>query len=187
LDFLEEQSKATKTEFNEMMRSVDNKFTNYSENSKKEIKYALLFKRILAEIKAIKKIFNEKIQVLTEKSYAADNLKNKNLLKISIEEEIKKPDFKRYITDMINREGKLNTMLGEKASNDKAIAVNSTQIKKDEAFLLEKYYCILCHRLPRNILIHNCNHLVMCEACLKTIKICPRCAIDIEGYDKIFR
>lgn len=170
-----------------MMRSVDTKFINYSENSKKEIKYALLFKRILAEINEMKKTFNEKTEILKQKYYTADNFKNKNLLKLSVEEEIKSPDFKAFIVEMINREGKLNTLLEEKANNDKAIDAKASQIKNDDALLLEKYYCVLCHKLPRNILIQNCNHLVMCDACIKTIKICPRCGLDIASYDKVFR
>lgn len=170
-----------------MMKSVDNKFTNYSESTKKEIKYSLLFKRILSEISELKKQSNEKIELLKEKSFSAENRKNKNLLKLNIEEEIKDSAFKNHIIEKINREGKLNSLLDEKSKNEKDLAAKSAQIKKDENFLLEKYYCVLCHKLPRNVLIRKCSHLVMCEACVKTIKICPRCGIDIEGFDKVFR
>ncbi len=170
-----------------MMKSVDNKFTNYSEDSKREIKYSLLFKRILSEIAEMKKQFNLKIETLKDKNYTTDNLKNKNLLRLSVEEEIKHPAFKSFVINQINRKGKLNALLEEKAKNDKTIAMNSKQIKKDQAFLLDKYYCTLCHTLPRNVMVKNCSHLVMCEDCLKTVKICPRCGIEIEGYDKIFR
>jgi len=170
-----------------MIKIVDNKFINYTEETKKQIKYSLIFKQFLGEIKQMKKNFSVKIDSIKEKNYSAENLKNKNLLNLSIEEEIKNPAFKQYIIERINREGKLNNSLKEKAYNDKLISSNATQIKRDEKVLLEKYYCVLCHKLPRNILIKNCNHLVMCDNCVKTIQICPRCGIDIEGYDKIFR
>jgi len=169
------------------MKNVENKFINYSDNSKKVIKYSLLFKKFLSEISQVKKSFSEKIQITKDKNWATDDLKNKNLLKLNIDEEIKNPNFKNYIIERMNREGKLNNLLEEKATNDKLIASKTSQIKKDENNLLDKYYCILCHKLPRNILIKSCNHLIMCENCVKTIQICPRCGIDIDDYDKIFR
>ncbi len=154
-----------------MIKNVDNKFINYTEVSKKTIKYSLLYSRFLSELKQVKNLFYEKVELIKDKNWSTDDLKNKNLLRLNMDEEIKNPNFKNYIIERINREGKLNQLLEEKANNDKLIAFKTSQIKKDENILLDKYFCILCHKLPRTVLIKNCNHLVMCDNCVKTIQI----------------
>lgn len=169
------------------MRLIDNKFLNYTEKANKDIKYAVLLKKFYGELSRIKSKFNENIAMLKDKNYTVDNIKNKNLLLLSIEEEINKQEFKNYIIENINKNGKLSSLLDEKAKNDKLIANNKAQIKKDENYLNEKYLCTMCKTTPRTVLIKNCNHLLTCDSCIKKISVCPKCNLEIEKYEKIFR
>ena len=99
------------------MKLIDTKFLNYTDNTKRDIKFCVIFKKILKNITENKEKIKNESEKLKINYFKADNLQNKNLLRLNIEEEIKKQEFRNYIIDRINNKGKLNNSLDEKAKN----------------------------------------------------------------------
>ena len=46
--------------------------------------------------------------------------------------------------------------------------------------------CIICYKKTKNIVYHNCNHLVCCEDCANKVDICPICRKEIVKTQKIY-
>lgn len=170
-----------------MLLNIDNKYKNYTNDSLLKIKLALIMDKSLEQIKKCNKDITADLNDLKTKLYSTSNLKNKNLMLFNIEDELKKEEFKEYIIDKINKEGKLNSLLDEKKKNEKIIVNNKLKIKKEENYLLNSFYCVLCHSKARNAISKNCPHLVACDDCIQKLKVCPRCGINIDGYEKIYR
>ena len=128
-----------------------------------------------------------KFDNMNQKYYDKKNYKNKNLLQLNIDNELKDAKFEEYIYDKLNKEKNLDVLFKQKKINDKHIEKNKTEIKKLENELLNTYYCIYCHTRPRNAMSDDCYHLVICDECIKKAKVCPRCGKNINSYHKIFR
>ena len=89
--------------------------------------------------------------------------------------------------DNLNLDGKLEEMLKEKKNNEEIILSNKKKIKSEEKFLNENFYCVKCRLRERNAISKQCPHLMLCEECIKYAKVCPRCGVKIQFFDKIFR
>lgn len=119
--------------------------------------------------------------------FCDDSQKNKNLLNINMDKELKRETFKDFIFDKINKDGNLEDLLLKKRENEEALLLNKYKIKKDEKYLLDTFYCLKCKTRARNAISKSCNHLVLCEECIQSTKVCPRCGMNVSNYDKIFR
>lgn len=108
-------------------------------------------------------------------------------MNLNFEEILKTAEFNNFLKERIDYENILNNAFEDNNGNKKIIKENKQQIKKNDEYLLEKYYCFLCHKMPRNVLIKNCNHLILCENCVKNITVCPKCGLNIIDRIKIFR
>jgi hypothetical protein len=166
---------------------VENKFKNYTEESKLEIKLGFLISKSLNQIDKCNNDIKFDIEEIKNKLFSTSNHKNKNMIRLNLETELGKEEFKRFIIDKINKEGKLNSLLEEKSKNEKIISANKMKIKRDEKYLLDSFYCLKCHIRPRNAISKNCHHLVACDECMQKTKVCPRCGIDVGEYEKIYR
>ncbi len=166
---------------------VDNKYLNYSEESKLEIKLALLMSKSLTQIDNCSKSIFSDLEDVKEKLFSTTNVKNKNLLLLDIDSEIRKTEFHNFLKEKLDKEGNLAKLLEEKKKNEKFIEDNRKKIKSDETSLFNSYYCIKCHIRARNAVSRSCQHLVFCEECIKLTKICPKCGLDIIEYVKIYR
>jgi hypothetical protein len=176
-----------KCDFKDISKLVDYKFKNYTDEAKLEMKIAIILNKTLKQIQQCNTDTKNDLEELKNRLYSSTNLKNKNLLMLNIEEEVNKEEFKKYIIDKINKEGRLNTLFEQKKKNELVINANKAKIKKDENFLLETFYCVKCHIRPRNAISKNCHHLTSCDECIEKTKVCPRCGMDINKYEKIYR
>jgi hypothetical protein len=170
------------------MKNIDIKFNTYSFECRKEIKYAIILKIFISNIKITKDNLSNEIKNLKENLFTETcPEKNKNLINLNFEEILKTKEFNNFLKESIDYDNILNTALKDYNENKKIIKEKKDQQKKSDDYLLDKYYCNLCHKMPKNILIKNCNHLILCEECIKNIKICPKCGLNINEYVKIFR
>jgi hypothetical protein len=161
-------------------------YNNYTDASLMDLKLGMIIYKTIEQIRACKSEIEDNLDTLKTILYS-DNPRNKNLLDFDIEEEIDKEEFHQFIIDKINRDGNLESLLAEKRKNDNIINNNKLKIKCDESLLLENFYCVKCRAKPKNVLSRNCKHLMACEDCILIIKICPKCGLDIDKYDKIYR
>ena len=166
---------------------IETKFKNYNEESKLEIKLCLLMRKSLNQIENCNKDIKNDLDELKNKLFSTTNSKNKNLMNLTIESEIKKEEFKKYIIEKLKKDGKLNPLFEKKNKNEELIALNKMKIKKEEKYLLDTFYCVKCRIRPRNAISMNCHHLMTCEECIKKAKVCPRCGIDIDKFEKVYR
>lgn len=49
----------------------------------------------------------------------------------------------------------------------------------------EELQCIVCLSAYRKVLLHPCNHLCLCESCMKNLTNCPVCRKRIEYFQKV--
>ena len=152
------------------MKNIDTKFNTYSFQSKKEIKYALVLKILISNIKITKENLLIEIKNFKESLFKESTPeKNKNLINLNLKEILKTSEFNNFLKESIDYDNILNTALKDYNENKKILKEKKDQQKKSDEYLLEKYYCFLCHKMPRNILIKNCNHLILCENCVKNM------------------
>ena len=187
-EFLDVCGRLSTSDLKETLNYIENKYQNYyNEHSIFELKLGTIVQKSLNNIEKGKNNLMNDMENLSEKYYDKKNIKNKNLLQLNIDNELKDNKFEDYIYDKLNREKKLDVLLKKKKINDKHIEKNKAEIKKQENELLNTYYCIYCHTRPRNAMSDDCYHLVICEECIKKAKVCPRCGKNINSYHKIFR
>jgi hypothetical protein len=170
----------------DIINAINSNFSNYTETTLMEFKLGMIIYKIYEQIKSCKKDIQFNLENLKMKLFTED-VKNKNLLNLDIDDELDKEEFHKFIVDQINKDGNLSALLEEKRKNEMTINNNKLKIKCDETLLLENFYCIKCRTKGKNILSHDCKHLVSCEDCVKIIKVCPKCGLDIKKYDKIYR
>ena len=176
------------SELKETLSYIENKYENYyTQQSILELKLGVIVQKSINNIEKGKSSLLEDMDNIRHKYYDKKNNKNKNLVQLNIDNELKDTKFEDYIIDKLNAEKKLDDLLRQKKINDKHIESNKKKIKKEENELLNTYYCIYCHTRPRNAMSNNCHHLVICEECIKKTKVCPRCGKNIDSYHKIFR
>jgi len=134
----------------------------------------------------VKSSINLSFDELSNKIFE-ESEKNPNYYSFNIEDILKSDKFKKFVFDNLNSEGILTKLTNEKKNNEIAINNSLHKLKIDENNLLETFYCVRCHKNPRNAISMNCNHLVLCEVCIKESKICPKCGLNIDKFNKIYR
>jgi hypothetical protein len=187
-EFLDVAEHLNISDLKETLNYVENKYDNYyNEHSIFELKMGTILQKSLNNVEKVKNNLMNDMDNLNQKYYDKKNNKNKNLIQLNIDNELKDSKFEDYVFDKLNKEKKLDVLLKQKKINDKHIEKNKTEIKKLENELLNTYYCIYCHLRPRNAMSDDCYHLVICDECIKKAKVCPRCGKNINSYHKIYR
>ena len=187
-EFLDVCGKLSNSDLKETLSYIENKYENYyNEHSIFELKLGTIVQKSLNNMEKGKNNLMNDLESLSDKYYDKKNNKNKNLLQLNIDNELKDSKFDDYIYDQLNKQKKLDVLLKQKKINDKHIEKNKAEIKKQENELLNTYYCIYCHTRPRNAMSDDCYHLVICDECIKKAKVCPRCGKNINKYHKIYR
>ena len=187
-EFLDVCDHLNTSDLKETLSYIENKYDNYyTEQSILELKLGTVVQKTINNMEKGQNTLLENMDNLSHKYYDKKNNKNKNLVQLNIDNELKDSKFEDYIIDKLNTEKRLDELLRQKKVNDKHIEINKKKIKKEENELLNTYYCIYCHTRPRNAMSNNCHHLVICEECIKKTKVCPRCGKNIDSYHKIYR
>ncbi len=187
-EFLDVCDHLNTSDLKETLSYIENKYENYyTEQSILELKLGTVIQKTINNIEKGQSNLLEDMDNIRHKYYDKKNNKNKNLVQLNIDNELKDNKFEDYIIDKLNTEKKLDELLRQKKMNDKHIEVNKKKIKKEENELLNTYYCIYCHARPRNAMSNNCHHLVICEECIQKTKVCPKCGKNIDSYHKIYR
>ena len=187
-EFLDVCSRLSTSDLKDTINYIENKYQNYyTGHSIFELKLGTIVQKSLNNIEKGKNNLMNDMENLSEKYYDKKNNKNKNLLQLNIDNELKDSKFEDYVYDKKKKKKKLDVLLKQKKINDKHIEKNKADIKKQENELLNTYYCIYCHSRPRNAMSDDCYHLLICEECIKKAKVCPRCGKNINSYHKIFR
>ena len=187
-EFLDACGRLGTSDLKETLNYIENKYENYyNEHSIFELKLGTIVQKSMNNMEKGKNNLMNDLDNLSQKYYDKKNYKNKNLLQLNIDNELKDAKFEEYIYDKLNKEKNLDVLFKQKKINDKHIEKNKTEIKKLENELLNTYYCIYCHTRPRNAMSDDCYHLVICDECIKKAKVCPRCGKNINSYHKIFR
>ena len=187
-EFLDVCDHLNTSDLKETLNYIENKYGNYyTEQSILELKLGTIVQKTINNMEKGQTTLLEDMDNIRHKYYDKKNNKNKNLVQLNIDNELKDTKFEDYVIDKLNTEKRLDELLRQKKINDKHIEINKKKIKKEENELLNTYYCIYCHTRPRNAMSNNCHHLVICEECIKKTKVCPRCGKNIDSYHKIFR
>ena len=187
-EFLDVCGHLNTSDLKETLNYIENKYENYyNEHSIFELKLGTIVQKSMNNMEKGKNNLMNDMDNLSQKYYDKKNYKNKNLLQLNIDNELKDTKFEEYIYDKLNKEKNLDVLFKQKKINDKHIERNKSEIKKLENELLNTYYCIYCHTRPRNAMSDDCYHLVICDECIKKAKVCPRCGKNINSYHKIFR
>ena len=187
-EFLDVCDHLNTSDLKETLSYIENKYENYyTEQSILELKLGTIVQKTINNMEKGQNNLLEDMDNIRHKYYDKKNNKNKNLVQLNIDNELKDNKFEDYIIDKLNKEKKLDDLLRQKKINDKHIEINKKKIKKEENELLNTYYCIYCHTRPRNAMSNNCHHLVICEECIQKTKVCPKCGKNIDSYHKIFR
>ena len=187
-EFLDVCGRLGTSDLKETLSYIENKYQDYyNEHSIFELKLGTIVQKSLNNMEKGKNNLMNDLESLSDKYYDKKNNKNKNLLQLNIDNELKDSKFDDFIYDQLNKQKKLDFLLKQKKINDKHIEKNKMEIKKQENELLNTYYCIYCHTRPRNAMSDDCYHLVICEECIKKAKVCPRCGKNINNYHKIYR
>ena len=187
-EFLDVCGHLNTSDLKETLNYIETKYMNYyMEHSIFELKLGTIVQKSFNNFEKGRKNLMNDMDNLNEKYYDKNNYKNKNLLQLNIDNELKDNKFEDYIYDQLNKEKNLDVLLKQKKINDKRIEKNKNEIKKQENELLNTYYCIYCHTRPRNAMSDDCYHLVICDECIKKAKVCPRCGKNINSYHKIYR
>ena len=187
-EFLDVCGRLGTSDLKETLSYIENKYQDYyNEHSIFELKLGTIVQKSLNNMEKGKNNLMNDLESLSDKYYDKKNNKNKNLLQLNIDNELKDSKFDDFIYDQLNKQKKLDFLLKQKKINDKHIEKNKMEIKKQENELLNTYYCIYCHTRPRNAMSDDCYHLVICDECIKKAKVCPRCGKNINKYHKIYR
>ena len=187
-EFLDVCGRLGTSDLKETLSYIENKYQDYyNEHSIFELKLGTIVQKSLNNMEKGKNNLMNDLESLSDKYYDKKNNKNKNLLQLNIDNELKDSKFDDFIYDQLNKQKKLDFLLKQKKINDKHIEKNKAEIKKQENELLNTYYCIYCHTRPRNAMSDDCYHLVICDECIKKAKVCPRCGKNINKYHKIYR
>jgi len=187
-EFLDVCDHLNTSDLKETLSYIENKYENYyTEQSILELKLGTIVQKSIINMEKGQTNLLEDMDNIRHKYYDKKNNKNKNLVQLNIDNELKDNKFEDYVIDKLNKEKNLDDLLRQKKINDKHIEMNKKKIKKEENELLNTYYCIYCHSRPRNAMSNNCHHLVICDECIKKTKVCPRCGKNIDSYHKIYR
>lgn len=57
--------------------------------------------------------------------------------------------------------------------------------KRENPEIPDELKCISCKSAYKKILLHPCNHLCICENCMKYMKKCPVCYKKIEFFNEV--
>ena len=86
-----------------------------------------------------------------------------------------------------NHNKQKDTLSRDLGKANKLVADLRKQLSKQQG----NVYCCICHDRVKNILLQPCNHLSVCEQCLKEVlarhdRACPLCREKIEDHIKVF-
>jgi hypothetical protein len=187
-EFLDVCDHLNTSDLKDTLNYIESKYSDYyNDQSILELKLGIVVQKSLNNMEKGQNDLLKDMDSISHKYYDKKNNKNKNLVQLNIDNELKDNKFEDYVYEKLNTEKKLDELLKQKKLNDKHIEANKKKIKKEENELLNTYYCIYCHVKPRNAMSNNCHHLVICEECIKKTKVCPRCGKNIDSYHKIYR
>ena len=155
-EFLDVCDHLNTSDLKETLSYIENKYENYyTEQSILELKLGTIVQKTINNMEKGQNNLLEDMDNIRHKYYDKKNNKNKNLVQLNIDNELKDTKFEDYIIDKLNKEKKLDDLLRQKKINDKHIEINKRKIKKEENELLNTYYCIYCHSRPRNDMGNN--------------------------------
>ena len=114
--------------------------------------------------------------------------KNTDELKLNLDiylnqeiEDLQKYDYKTLAEAELNLM-KLLIKVKNKISNIEYGILNGNEIPKKN----NSMKCFKCGENEINILTYPCEHLILCEQCVRVSAKCPLCYKFIEYYDKVF-
>ena len=181
------ESFTEKDDIKERLLKLENRKLEFDKEVLKEIKYGIILDKMLEKIKHFKDNVGLLLDSEANKLFDKEDISNPNLINLNIDEELSKPEFKTFVYENLNLDGKLELLLSEKNKNETLISSNKQKIKNDEKLLLENFICVKCHLRERNAVSKHCPHLILCDECIKYQKNCPKCGVNIDSYDKVFR
>ncbi len=121
------------SELKETLSYIENKYESYyTQQSILELKLGTVVQKSINNIEKSQTSLEEDMDNIRHKYYDKKNNKNKNLVQLNIDNELKDTKFEDYIIDKLNAEKKLDVLLKQKKNNDKHIEVNKRKIKKEE-------------------------------------------------------
>jgi len=59
---------------------------------------------------------------------------------------------------------------------------NNNNIKPSE----QNNLCVICIEYPKSILLRPCKHVCVCDACAKTLSVCPICTTEIKEKEIVY-
>ncbi len=172
---------------NDRINMLNTKKYDFDKEVLSEIKYGIIMDKLLDSVKSFKVNITSQLETEAKKLFDKEDISNPNIVSFNIDEELAKQEFKTFVYDNLNLDGKLEELLKEKKKNELLISSNKQKIKSDEKMLLENFICVKCHLRERNAVSKQCPHLMLCDECIKFQKVCPKCGVNIESFDKVFR
>jgi hypothetical protein len=172
---------------NDRINMLNTKKYDFDKEVLSEIKYGIIMDKLLESVKSFKVNITSQLETEAKKLFDKEDISNPNIVSFNIDEELAKQEFKTFVYDNLNLDGKLEELLKEKKKNELLISSNKQKIKSDEKMLLENFICVKCHLRERNAVSKQCPHLMLCDECIKFQKVCPKCGVNIESFDKVFR
>ena len=161
-----------------------NKFHDFKD--KKELMYFYLSKLIKSFLCNLKNNLIIEINKIKEK-IISKNSHNPNYFIGTLKEGVLNSEFKEYIylnsSHIISNFEQKSKLKNE---NQKSIDSNRKLIKEEDLKYEKSVYCLKCQIHPRNV-IGECNHLLYCDDCMKTIDSCGKCGQSIIEYLKLYR
>ena len=132
-EFLDVCGRLGTSDLKETLSYIENKYQDYyNEHSIFELKLGTIVQKSLNNMEKGKNNLMNDLESLSDKYYDKKNNKNKNLLQLNIDNELKDSKFDDYIYDQLNKQKKLDFLLKQKKINDKHIEKNKMEIKKQK-------------------------------------------------------
>ncbi len=108
-----------KTNFKDISDLVERKYPNFTEDSKLDMKIAIIMDKTNNNIKQCKNEIKTDLEEIKNKFFQESIFKNKNILSINVEEELSKSEFKNFIIEKLNKNGNLNSLFQQKTCHPK--------------------------------------------------------------------
>ena len=103
------------SDLKETLNYIENKYENYyNEHSIFELKLGTIVQKSMNNMEKGKNNLMNDLDNLSQKYYDKKNYKNKNLLQLNIDNELKDAKFEEYIYDKLNKEKNLDVLFKQK-------------------------------------------------------------------------
>ena len=113
------------SDLKETLVYIENKYENYyTDQSILELKLGTIIQKSINNIEKGQTTLLSDMDNISHKYYDKKNNKNKNLVQLNIDNELKDNKFEDYVYDQLNAEKKLEEQLKQKKVNDKEIEKN---------------------------------------------------------------